>query len=156
LVYNFTVADDHTYFVEGFGNNGTTGSTPGSLLDAVWVHNSCNPLRGNLIDQMGYDPGNLWESHHIVAQGADAAQESRDILGRAGILIHDAENGVFLPRNGLVPNLGETLHQGLHTKLYYKAVTEVLKAAESTGAEGAVEDALQQIQQQLLNGTLPF
>ena len=41
LVYNFTVADDHTYFMEGFGNNGTTGSTPGSLLDAVWVHNEC-------------------------------------------------------------------------------------------------------------------
>ena len=43
-VNNFTVADDHTYFVEGFGNNGTTGSTSGSSLDAVWVHNTCAGL----------------------------------------------------------------------------------------------------------------
>ena len=51
LVYNFTVADDHTYFVEGFGNNGTTGSTSGSLLDAVWVHNTCaiNPLENGIL-----------------------------------------------------------------------------------------------------------
>ena len=34
-VYNFTVAVDHTYFVEGFG-----GST--APLDAVWVHNGCD------------------------------------------------------------------------------------------------------------------
>ncbi len=41
LVYNFTVADDHTYFVEGFGSNGTTGSAA-APLDAVWVHNDCD------------------------------------------------------------------------------------------------------------------
>ena len=48
LVYNFTVADDHTYFVEGFGcatnADGTTSAT-GSFaapLDAVWVHNDCD------------------------------------------------------------------------------------------------------------------
>ncbi len=47
LVYNITVADDHTYFVEGFGStpnaDGTTSAT-GSFagpLDAVWVHNTC-------------------------------------------------------------------------------------------------------------------
>ena len=43
LVYNFTVADDHTYFVEGFGSatnaDGTTSKT--GTLDAVWVHNDC-------------------------------------------------------------------------------------------------------------------
>jgi hypothetical protein len=42
-VYNLTVADDHTYFVEGFGSasnaDGTTGST--NTVDAVWVHNNC-------------------------------------------------------------------------------------------------------------------
>ncbi len=47
LVYNFTVADDHTYFVEGFGSapnaDGTTSATGSSAapLDAVWVHNEC-------------------------------------------------------------------------------------------------------------------
>ncbi len=46
LVYNFTVADDHTYFVEGFGSapkaDGTTSATGNfAPLDAVWVHNTC-------------------------------------------------------------------------------------------------------------------
>ena len=44
LVYNFTVADDHTYFVEGFGDNAGAGAgadASSSLLDAVWVHNNC-------------------------------------------------------------------------------------------------------------------
>ncbi len=42
LVYNFTVADDHTYFVEGFGDNAGAGAdASSSLLDAVWVHNEC-------------------------------------------------------------------------------------------------------------------
>ncbi len=41
-VYNFTVADDHTYFVEGASNNDTTGTAAATPLDAVWVHNSCN------------------------------------------------------------------------------------------------------------------
>ena len=151
LVYNFTVADDHTYFVEGFGSAGI--SAP---LDAVWVHNSCTPLRGNLIDQFGSDPGSLWDAHHIVAQGAPAAQEARDILARAGILIHDAENGVFLPRNLSVPSLGETFHQGLNTNAYTNAVTTILRDAENSGAEGAVARALQGIRQQLLNGSFPF
>ena len=63
LVYNFTVADDHTYFVEGFGSatsaDGTTGSSAGPL-DAVWVHNSCD-----------------FEGHHGIPKflGGDPEQE---------------------------------------------------------------------------------
>ena len=43
LVYNFTVADDHTYFAEGFGSATNADGTTGSFapLDAVWVHNNC-------------------------------------------------------------------------------------------------------------------
>ncbi len=39
-VYNFTVANDHTYFVEPA--TGGAGATPGTLgVDALWVHNNC-------------------------------------------------------------------------------------------------------------------
>ena len=43
LVYNFTVADDHTYFAEGFGSATNADGTTGNFapLDAVWVHNNC-------------------------------------------------------------------------------------------------------------------
>ena len=162
-VYNLTVADDHTYFVEGFGSgtaaNGTTGgngTATAAPLDAVWVHNTCNPLRGNLIDEEGYDPGKLYDAHHIVSQGDQNAAESRAILERAGVLIHDSENGVFLPKNILTPNLGETFHQGLNTRLYNETVKLILQDAENSGENGAVVKALQQIKQQLLNGTFPF
>ena len=79
LLYNFTVADDHTYFVERFGSNDTTGSngTTGSSagpLDAVWVHNSCSKLRRNFIRAGFKVTGQA--AHHIVAQGAKAAVDA--------------------------------------------------------------------------------
>ena len=40
-VYNFTVADDHTYFVEGASNHDTTGTAAAAPLDALWVHDDC-------------------------------------------------------------------------------------------------------------------
>jgi hypothetical protein len=45
LVYNFTVADDHTYFVEGFGSSSASSGTA-APLDAVWVHNNCELPKG--------------------------------------------------------------------------------------------------------------
>ena len=80
LVYNFTVADDHTYFVEGFGSApnpaGTTSATGSSAgpLDAVWVHNSCSKLRRNFIRAGFKVTGQA--AHHIVAQGAKAAVDA--------------------------------------------------------------------------------
>ena len=149
LVYNFTVADDHTYFVEGFGDNAGAGAgadASSSLLDAVWVHNNCNPLRRNLID-FGLSPKAGQVAHHIVAQGAlnPAAQEARTILAAAGIDIHAPINGVFLDGS---------VHAGLHTDLYYRTVAQRLRAATASGAP-AVERELLDIANELMAGTFP-
>ena len=93
LVYNFTVADDHTYFVEGFGNNGTTGSAPGSLLDAVWVHNTCELPEG--LDEWSQSELGLAQRHHIVSTHTNASMwvvESQKILANASIDLQDERN----------------------------------------------------------------
>jgi hypothetical protein len=48
--YNFTLADDHTGFVEGSKSNNTTGTAAAAPLDAVWVHNDCAAAENELAD----------------------------------------------------------------------------------------------------------
>jgi RHS repeat-associated protein len=69
-VYNFTVANDHDYFV------GQTG---------FLVHNQT-------CDRCGTD------LHHIVPQTAEGVEDARGVLAAAGIGIHDPRNLVPLPR----------------------------------------------------------
>lgn len=115
VVYNFTVADFHTYFVTGLG---------------IWTHNlSCNiadykkvvnakyaqkvtknngtnsaQLRAELIKAGIAVPainGNMryWAAHHIVPAvgGGPAGVQLRNIFTKYGINFNSASNGVFLP-----------------------------------------------------------
>ena len=150
LVYNFTVADDHTYFVEGFGDSAGSGTT-GSFapLDAVWVHNSCNPLRRNFI-RAGFKVAGQ-AAHHIVAQGAKAAVRARAILVKFGIDVNSLENGVLLK---------QAFHAGIHTKKYYTRIQSLLKRVVAKGGTNAEIQAnliakLKQIANSLKNGKLP-
>ena len=149
-VYNFTVADDHTYFVEGFGGaSGVTGSAGTSApLDAVWVHNDCNPLLKNLLDS-GVPKAAGQEAHHIVAQGAmnPDAGAARAILKEAGIDIHEPINGVFLD---------DSAHARLHTKLYYETVAQRLSNANVADGAAGVERELLNIANELKAGTFPY
>ena len=62
--------------------------------------------------------------------------------------INDAVNGVFLPT---VKNVSEAAyHPSLHTKAYYKKVTELLSSAQS---KEKVIEILNDIAEQLQNGT---
>ena len=82
-------------------------------------------------------------AHHIVA-GTDArALEARAILRATGISINDAKNGVFLPT---------IFHQGLHTNLYYETVNAILANAQP----GSIGEILQDIANQLQDGTFPY
>jgi hypothetical protein len=146
-VYNFTVADDHTYFVEGASNHDTTGTAAATPLDAVWVHNSCNPLRDNMIEN-GQAPEADQEAHHIVAKTANNAdaQATREILAAAEIDVDDPANGVFLDRS---------VHRGIHTNAYYAAVRQRLEQAYAAdGAEG-VKQELGNIKTQIVAGIFP-
>jgi len=91
-------------------------------------------------------------AHHIVAGRVPLAAEARSILQSEGIGINDAENGVFLPKDTTVPNSsGAQVHSTVHTNIYYNAVNAALRNA----APGTVAEVLQDIADQLQNGTFP-
>ena len=90
-VYNFTVADDHTYFVEGFGGAGNAAP-----LDAVWVHNTCagaggapdesprpdsGPAEAEELDKEGEaaaGAAGAGTAENAAATGADAAKQAQE------------------------------------------------------------------------------
>jgi RHS repeat-associated protein len=84
-------------------------------------------------------------AHHIVAQGSARAAPAREILRKAGIGIHEAVNGVFLP--ALKGHSGpEANHLTLHTKDYFNWVNETLQGLSTredvTAALGIIKEKL--------------
>jgi hypothetical protein len=137
-VYNLEVDGEHVYYVSA---------------DGVLVHNSCSKLRTELKKTHDFKPGE--EAHHLVPQGpftgrnADAqrhVRESQDILKRAGIDIHEAANGMRLPR---------AVHAGLHTNSYLAAVYSRLSSVDGQGHD-AVARILESIRQDISAGQFPF
>ncbi len=140
LVYNFTVADDHTYFVEGFGSAGT--SAP---LDAVWVHNTC--FRQKVLDFLGQnDPGAEFQAHHIVSVNEPEAAALRGFLKNLGIDINDPVNGAMLPFD---------MHGEMHQfdfGDYIDILSSRLDSALKRGGINGVRSELQQVATDLLTG----
>ena len=151
LVYNFTVADDHTYFVEGFGSatnaDGTTGSA--GPLDAVWVHNSC--LRDNLI-AAGEEFGPGEQAAHIVPENiASRSAEVQDSIDRARAVIKRnlGDDGINSAVNGFKAKVG---HMGTHTDNYLEDLGGILEQAEAEGGKEGVINALADLRRSILNG----
>lgn len=87
-------------------------------------------------------------AHHIIAGAAPAAERARAMLGRLGIGINEAANGVFLPASRTSTNVtGAAVHSTLHTNEYYARVNELLGAArtreEAEAILGVIRDRLQ-------------
>ncbi len=150
LVYNFTVAEDHTYFVEGFGSasnaDGTTESSAG-LLDAVWVHNECD-LPDGLHEWSPSELG-LAQRHQIVSTYTNASKsvaESQKILASVGIDLQDERNIVDVA--GHIGPHPEEYHFQVHNKL-----TEAVDGLESGSVEYvfAVRKALSDLKTRLIS-----
>jgi hypothetical protein len=92
------------------------------------------------------------DAHHIVAGGHEWAEPARKVLAKVGIKLDEAVNGVFLPATKNSPNpLGSQVHRPLsNIEAYYKKVNSAL---EGLTTRKAVEAKLQEIAQQLTNGT---
>ena len=154
LVYNFTVADDHTYFVEGFGSapnaDGTTSATGSSAgpLDAVWVHNSC--LRANM-EAAGEVFRDGEQAAHIVPENiASRSAEVQNSIDRARAVIKRTlgEDGINSAVNGFKATAG---HLGTHTNDYLKDLGGILEQAEAAGGKKGVEQALAKLRKAILN-----
>lgn len=133
------------------GNNGSSGGKPPCPNQPAAEAPSSRILGQNMEDTGIIRPPDS-AAHHIVA-GTDArAAEARSVLKQEGIGINKAGNGVFLPKNSTVANpSGMQVHSTVHTDVYYDAVNSALRNSQP----GTVGDALQDIGNQLQNGTFP-
>ena len=106
-VYNFEVANDHTYFVADGG-------------DGVWVHNDYADAR--ILRQNSIDEGETGQKYaaHIVPTGEFSGRStivqkyinySQGVLDDVGIELNSAENGFFTDSAN---------HVGSHTDKYFE------------------------------------
>jgi hypothetical protein len=138
-MYDLTVDVAHTFFVG----------------DAGWLVHNCGPSSRALAANMesaGSPRSAGSAAHHIVAGASPRAAEARSVLGRHGIDINDAANGVWLPATKQSPNgAGAAVHSTTHTVRYYTEVNRILGGATS---RGEVLDALGSLRGRLLGGGL--
>lgn len=94
------------------------------------------------------------EAHHVVPKSDEGGKRARQVLARAGIDIDSEVNGVALRRGADVP-IDATIprHEHIHSKTYYKALTDRLQAAERTGQ---VESEMTKIRDEIEGGSFPF
>ncbi|MEC4272974.1 AHH domain-containing protein [Adlercreutzia sp. R25] len=98
-------------------------------------------------------PSSGYAAHHIVAGGAEKAEEARRILKRWGIDINSPANGVFLPAKKEI--VSESIyHPGLHTNKYYYEINRRLSDAADS-KEGVLQE-LAEIRNELLAGTFDY
>jgi hypothetical protein len=99
-------------------------------------------LRGSLEAAGRPNPGAGSIAHHVVAANARLANAARDVLDRAGILLNDARNGVWITK------------AGAHPETYYRTVNQRLVAAEErSGATGVVKE-LERLRRDIASGKL--
>ncbi len=105
-------------------------------------------LAKNMIES-GMERGAGFEAHHVVAFADKGAAEARAILGKAGIGINDAINGVFLKGPRVAQEIEGIAHRGIHTTAYYEEITNRLRASQN------VRETLVQIGKEISAGTFP-
>lgn len=143
-VYNFTVADHHTYFVgdDGWG---------------VWVHNYGAQKLASAMKRQGQygDEGTV--PHHIVARGSyrgnvDLAR-SQAIMSKHGLNLDSAVNGVALPSTSKGSSARGYKHESVHTNDYHKHVADRLVLADRALGKAGVMRELRKIAGELSQGT---
>jgi len=95
------------------------------------------------------------DAHHIVAQKSPhpSAIAAREELKQCGIDIHDARNGVWLPR-GPAPGCTGQKHAKVHTDWYYRRVLQRLLDAKTLGGCEEMEAELEKMKNELSAGGL--
>jgi hypothetical protein len=107
------------------------------------------------------EPPEGCDAHHIVPEhegrkwAKDAADSARSVLAQCNIDLNSPDNGVFLP-NGrkYPPGCVGAHHPSLHTRNYYEKIQLYLETASESGGCDAVKNMLNEIKQNLINGSL--
>jgi hypothetical protein len=128
-MYDLTVEDLHTYYV-------LAGDSP------VLVHNCNSTKLGNDLIRNGEAKpvGVDAQAHHMVPCGSKRAAISRRILGKHGIDVDKAVNGVWMSQKG---------HAATFRKSYYTWLNGEMKNADASGGKQGVLDFLGELKQTL-------
>ena len=179
IVYNFEVADFHSYFVSNLG---------------VWVHNCGGDSKNIDTTSQGYlskvksktqlskeypesahkkpstilreelklaeipNPPYPNAAHHLVAINESrfpSAIEARELLDFFEIDPNSAANGLLLPTSKTKYVGDQAIHSGGHGEEYYKKVASLLHNVKDTYGKdtGKAVEALNFVRQMLLSGT---
>ncbi|MER6590908.1 AHH domain-containing protein [Micromonospora purpureochromogenes] len=99
------------------------------------------------------EPATPHSPRHIVAGNSVKADPARQQLGKFGIGVNSAENGVWLPRNLKSPNPnGMSVHSKVHTDDYCKYVNELMGGART---RNEALDVIGHLRRQLQGGYWP-
>lgn len=140
-VYNFEVADWHTYHV-------------GSADGWVWVHNRCGPkdavAKLKAMRKQNRALG-LVQDHHLIPHGGSASFQSHGLVQAANVDLYSYQRNILAIGN----------HKGGHSEAYRRAVKDILDAQRDlflqSGGKNArqfLDDAIGQIEQGIKNGKL--
>jgi RHS repeat-associated protein len=99
-------------------------------------------LPGNLAKAGELKPGPGWIAHHIVAFRHRLAVDTRVILERAKVPIHDARNGVWIRK------------RGGHPDSYYRLIDTRIQGAWRRGGAKGVERELADIKELIKKGKI--
>lgn len=130
-------------------------STADKLANAPKVPSQL--LKENMVANGESYPPYKFATHHIVPSKDNrfaVCEKLRSILRTVGIDINDAKNGTFLPYD-FGTGSPAVVHRGSHPESYYNEVYRRLSSIDlnTTYAKSQVEAVLNQIKQELLNGT---
>jgi hypothetical protein len=140
-VYNFEVADWHTYHV-------------GDASGWVWVHNRCDPkeaiARLKAMRKQNRALG-LVQDHHLIPHAGSANFQNHGLVKAANVNLKSYNRNILALGN----------HSGGHSKAYRDGVKEILDAQRDlflqSGGKNAqqfLDDAIAQIEQSIKNGRL--
>lgn len=148
-------SEDSTGLGQGSGSGCKEVAGKPSLAekaDLLLLKATTTKLRKNMAAN-GEEKANGCAAHHIVPHSENRkwarkdAEESRQLLRACGIDLDDAVNGVYLPYENDAECTGPD-HNGLHSKAYYSAIVQALRAAFNRGC-GSMEQEMGKIKNAL-------
>jgi hypothetical protein len=136
--------NDHDFYV--------VAGTTSVLAHNVNCSTNAQILDSNMQAEGVSRPANT-AAHHMVASTSPKAASARAQLQSFGIDIHDADNGVYLPRGIASANpLGLAVHSQVHKNFYYDTVNGMMSWARNANE---AQDVLGYIRTQLQSGPWP-
>ncbi|SDX72233.1 S8 family serine peptidase [Paenibacillus sp. CF384] len=173
-VYNFSVADYHTYYISNLKilSHNTACLTPADYIAkkvSQYTSRLTEGTSGTILDRELIAAGiskpdvpevSSWAAHHIIAKNINGNPDieiAQAILAKYDIDINSAANGVWLPKlkgesGVLIDGTMVSTHNGYHVGDYFEYVREMLEEVQDD--RDKVLLAIEQIRSDLLTNKI--